>query len=184
MPGPHLIINVMPSYKDVGGSDVWVGTEFDQHALWWVGYHSPQGLESWWQTFDWLLIGWELWKHGAEYPSEASYNEPNPSMTPPDKPKVPTDAWNGIYGDSGILEDWWWSDPMPLENTYMWPKGGAPNKGKGKGNPKGIMHLTKPVYVKGKGKGKGQRKNIGKGKGSKTSLEDVDLKPQAQPVSP
>ena len=153
MPGPHLIINVMPSYKDVGGSDVWVGAEFDQHARWWVGYHSPNGLESWWQTFDWLLIGWELWIDGAKYPSEVSYNEPNPSKTPLHKPKVPTDAWNGIYDVNGILIDWWWPGPMPLEDGYIWLKGGAPNKGKGKGNPKGIMHLTKPVYVNGGGQG-------------------------------
>ena len=40
--GPKMIIQF---YKDFGGSGVWVAAEFDQHAQWWVGYHSPNGLE-------------------------------------------------------------------------------------------------------------------------------------------
>ena len=47
MPGAHSKVLVLQCYPDVGGTDVWVGANFDPFAHWWVGDHSPKDLNSW-----------------------------------------------------------------------------------------------------------------------------------------
>ncbi len=138
MPGANVCTVVHQCYPDVGGVDVWVGAEFDAHARWWVGWHSPKALETWWHTKPnaWSLIGWEHWVYAAYYPDQVHYNAPNPSTTPRNQHKVPQSAWNATYDDNDNLIQFWSSAPMPLD-ADIWHKGTAPSKGKGKGNEKG-----------------------------------------------
>ena len=44
MPGPHLELNIMQTWADVGGCDAWMGSYWRPNQQWWVGWHSPQNL--------------------------------------------------------------------------------------------------------------------------------------------
>ena len=132
MPGAHSKVTLHQCFKDVGGTDLWMGTKFNKDGHWWVGWHSSKGLDSWWRTMpnNWRLIVQELWGHDAEHPHRICHNVPIPSATPLHEPNVLIYSWNGIYDFvNGNLVHCWY-DPMPLDVDAddMWPKGDAPNK--------------------------------------------------------
>jgi len=180
MPGPHIELKLMQTFADVGACDAWMGSYWQPHQQWWVGWHSPNDISHWsWPSEDWLLIGYERWyypRKGEPKLREAFYATPNPTTQPPPCPP-PNGHWHVCYSPRG-RETWrqWVGTPLAqddqlyLKGGNTGPKGNFDTNGADKGKGKGAADKGKGKGTASKGKGKGgecksKGKNKGKGKG-------------------
>ena len=177
MPGPHLQLNLMQCFADVGGVDAWLSGHWDEGSQWWTGWHLPGpayatgGMVWSWPNPDWVLIGFERWDYFKNYPHtrlmEAMYQDPNPSTARASElaedPNflIPEGHWHVTYRRSGQQQSCTWVPEALVEPENLYLKGNNSNgkgqgqKGKGKGK------------VQDKGKGKGEVEGKGKGKNGK-----------------
>ena len=153
MPGPHLELNIMQTWADVGGCDAWMGSYWRPNQQWWVGWHSPQNLPNWaWPSDDWVLIGYERWyqpRRGDPKLLEAFYATPNPSAHV--HPCPPPDGhWHMCWSHSGVLKYSYWTEEVLVEDDALYLKG------RGKTGPKGnfFLHQGRDTGKTGKGKSK------------------------------
>ena len=126
MPGPHLELNIMQTWADVGGCDAWMGSYWRPNQQWWVGWHSPQNLPNWaWPSDDWVLIGYERWyqpRRGHPKLLEAFYATPNPSAHV--HPCPPPDGhWHMCWSHSGVLTQSYWTEEVLVEDDVLYLKG-------------------------------------------------------------
>ena len=85
MPDKHLDAYYMQCSEDVGGTDFWQSSWYDDDQQWWVGFHTLKPFKDFHlsQKYDWALIGYELWPYNRDgWLQEAYYAHPNPSTTP------------------------------------------------------------------------------------------------------
>ena len=157
MPGPHLDAFVAQCFADVGGSDLWTSSYYQDN--WWVGWHTGAPFHHWYlsEPHQWFLIGYEKWRtplHGMPHMRKGYYAEPNPSTSVWGSDLTPVGHWQVAYNSNGHQTHRKWSS-FPLtwdEEAFL-----AGRRQKGEWFPKG----------KGKGKkGKDMGKNgMDKGKG-------------------
>ena len=176
MPGPHLHLNLMQCFADVGGVDAWLAGHWNENSQWYTGWHLPGaayatgGMDWSWPNPNWIFIGFERWDYFRNYPHtrlmEAMYQHPNPSTAretelaeDPDF-LTPVGHWHVTYHRNGQQRSCAWVPNALEEPQYLYLKGtGKGQEGKGKGQGKG--------QDKGKGKGKNGKGKGGKGKGGK-----------------
>ena len=120
MPGPHLELQLMQTFADVGGVDAWLTGYWDDQSQWYTGWHlhwraCPNGLPDWsWPNPGWSLIGYECWAWFKKSPQmrlmEALYNDPNPSMTRwyDTDDLRPRGHWHYVYNRHGheVSREW------------------------------------------------------------------------------
>ena len=60
MPGPFEIAYVYSSWED-GGSDMWVGREYNTRGQWFAVWHTRTPKAMWWRAHRWQFRAWYFW---------------------------------------------------------------------------------------------------------------------------